>query len=106
MARISARITEELLAAADKARGDIPREVWLRRAIEEKIAREPFVASMMETFADAGETLGVTHETLRRIGVDPDSLGEPEPPPLPARLRVRSSAQAKAGRGPIPKKGK
>ncbi len=33
------RCPDELVAAVDAARGDVPREVWLRRAVEEGLRR-------------------------------------------------------------------
>jgi metal-responsive CopG/Arc/MetJ family transcriptional regulator len=40
MLRINLPIPEELLAAVDQARGDVPRTVWIRRAIEQRLAKE------------------------------------------------------------------
>jgi hypothetical protein len=40
MTNINLPLPEELLAAIDKARGDVPRTVWIRRAIEQRIAKE------------------------------------------------------------------
>ena len=34
MARLSMRCSDELVASVDRARGDVPRERWLRRAVE------------------------------------------------------------------------
>ena len=39
MTRISARIERGLLDSIDAIRGDVPREVWVRRALEERLAR-------------------------------------------------------------------
>ena len=39
LTRLSLRCDENLKRAVDAARVDVPREVWLRRAIEEKLAR-------------------------------------------------------------------
>lgn len=33
-------LPEELLEAIDKLRGDVPRTVWIRRAIEARITKE------------------------------------------------------------------
>lgn len=38
MARLSMRCTDELVERVDDSRGDIPREVWLRRAVEERLS--------------------------------------------------------------------
>lgn len=40
MTNINMPLPEELLAAIDKLRGDVPRTVWIRRAITERIERE------------------------------------------------------------------
>ena len=40
MIRINLPLPTELLAAIDKARGDVPRTVWIRRAIEHRLAAE------------------------------------------------------------------
>jgi hypothetical protein len=40
MKTINLPITEELLEAVDEARGDVPRTVWIRRAIEQRLDRE------------------------------------------------------------------
>jgi hypothetical protein len=37
MERISLPIPAELLQAIDRARGDVPRTVWIRRAIEARL---------------------------------------------------------------------
>jgi metal-responsive CopG/Arc/MetJ family transcriptional regulator len=37
MERISLPISVELLEAVDAARGDVPRTVWIRRAIEARL---------------------------------------------------------------------
>jgi metal-responsive CopG/Arc/MetJ family transcriptional regulator len=41
MKRISLPIPAELLKAVDAARGDVPRTVWIRRAIETRLALQP-----------------------------------------------------------------
>lgn len=40
MQNINLPLPEELLRAIDQARGDVPRTVWIRRAIEQRIAKE------------------------------------------------------------------
>jgi metal-responsive CopG/Arc/MetJ family transcriptional regulator len=40
MNNISLPIPEELLKAVDRARGDVPRTVWIRRAIEQRLSKE------------------------------------------------------------------
>lgn len=40
MININLPIPEELLKALDEARGDVPRTVWIRRAIEQRLAKE------------------------------------------------------------------
>jgi metal-responsive CopG/Arc/MetJ family transcriptional regulator len=40
MNTISLPIPEELLEAIDRARGDVPRTVWIRRAIEQRLKKE------------------------------------------------------------------
>lgn len=40
MTNINLPIPEELLKALDEARGDVPRTVWIRRAIEQRLAKE------------------------------------------------------------------
>jgi hypothetical protein len=40
MTNINLPLSEELLEAIDKARGDVPRTVWIRRAIEARLAKE------------------------------------------------------------------
>ena len=40
MININLPIPEELLNALDEARGDVPRTVWIRRAIEQRLAKE------------------------------------------------------------------
>lgn len=40
MQNINLPIPEELLKALDEARGDVPRTVWIRRAIEQRLAKE------------------------------------------------------------------
>lgn len=40
MTNINLPIPEELLKALDQARGDVPRTVWIRRAIEQRLAKE------------------------------------------------------------------
>lgn len=37
---INLPLTAELLEAIDKARGDVPRTVWIRRAIEQRLEKE------------------------------------------------------------------
>lgn len=37
MEHINLTVPAELLEAIDKARGDVPRTVWIRRAIEQKL---------------------------------------------------------------------
>ena len=39
MPNINLPIPEELLTALDEARGDVPRTVWIRRAIEQRLAK-------------------------------------------------------------------
>ena len=39
MQNINLPISQELLAAVDEARGDIPRTVWIRRAIEHQLEK-------------------------------------------------------------------
>lgn len=41
MTRLSFRCDRMLVEAVDAVRGDVPRERWLRRAIEEKLERGP-----------------------------------------------------------------
>jgi len=40
MEKINLPLPAELLEAVDKARGDVPRTVWIRRAIEQRLADE------------------------------------------------------------------
>jgi hypothetical protein len=40
MTNINLPLPEELLEAIDKLRGDVPRTVWIRRAIEARIKKE------------------------------------------------------------------
>jgi metal-responsive CopG/Arc/MetJ family transcriptional regulator len=40
MERINLPLPAELLAAIDRMRGDVPRTVWIRRAIEQRLASE------------------------------------------------------------------
>lgn len=40
MENINLTIPAELLAAVDEARGDVPRTVWIRRAIEQRLDTE------------------------------------------------------------------
>ena len=40
MLNINLTLPEELLEAIDEARGDVPRTVWIRRAIEQRLAKE------------------------------------------------------------------
>lgn len=40
MENINLPIPKELLDAIDKARGDVPRTVWIRRAIEQRLSKE------------------------------------------------------------------
>jgi metal-responsive CopG/Arc/MetJ family transcriptional regulator len=40
MHRIQLPIAKKLLEAVDQARGDVPRTVWIRRAIEQRLARD------------------------------------------------------------------
>lgn len=48
MTRISFRCSEEFLAAVDSARGDVPRELWVRgvvgRAVEQALSELPLGA--------------------------------------------------------------
>lgn len=37
---INLALPEELLQAVDELRGDVPRTVWIRRAIEARVAKE------------------------------------------------------------------
>ena len=49
MEQIRLPIPAELLEAVDQARGDVPRTVWIRRAIEERLAahhQRGFVAAI------------------------------------------------------------
>lgn len=40
MNNINLPLPEELLKAIDAIRGDVPRTVWIRRAIEQRIAKD------------------------------------------------------------------
>jgi hypothetical protein len=40
MKQINLRLTELTLAAIDELRGDAPRNTWIARAVDEKVARE------------------------------------------------------------------
>lgn len=40
MNNINLPLPEELLKEIDKVRGDVPRTVWIRRAIEQRITQE------------------------------------------------------------------
>jgi len=40
MERINLPLPAELLEAIDRARGDVPRTVWIRRAIEQRLAND------------------------------------------------------------------
>jgi metal-responsive CopG/Arc/MetJ family transcriptional regulator len=40
MTNINLPLPEELLEAVDRARGDVPRVVWIRRAIEQRLEKE------------------------------------------------------------------
>jgi len=40
MNSISLPLSQELLEAIDKARGDVPRTIWIRRAIEQRLSKE------------------------------------------------------------------
>lgn len=40
MSNINLPLSDELQAAVDQARGDVPRVVWIRRAIEARLAAE------------------------------------------------------------------
>lgn len=40
MQSINLPVPEELLKAIDAERGDVPRTVWIRRAIEQRLAKE------------------------------------------------------------------
>ena len=44
MQSINLPIPEELLEAVDQVRGDVPRTVWIRRAIEQRLATGPVTA--------------------------------------------------------------
>ena len=38
--RVELRLSADLLEEIDKARGDVPRSVWIRRAIEERLVAQ------------------------------------------------------------------
>lgn len=40
MKNINLPLPEELLETIDKLRGDVPRTVWIRRAIEQRVKEE------------------------------------------------------------------
>lgn len=40
MEHVNLTISAELLKALDKERGDVPRTVWIRRAIEQRLEQE------------------------------------------------------------------
>lgn len=44
MNNITLPIPEELLEAIDAIRGDVPRTVWIRRAIEQRLSKEATAA--------------------------------------------------------------
>lgn len=92
-----------MVEAVDAARGDVPREVWLRRAVEQALAREEAQRTIVAAVEASQQSVAHTEATLRKVGVDPASIGPPEPPALP---RIRSSAQAKSASKPVPKGGK
>jgi len=75
---ISFRWDEEFVARIDAARGDVPRSVWVRRAVERALS---------------GELVGVKAQVDgRQVVLHPDDV-----------QLVRSSAQAKRDVRPIPK---
>jgi len=41
MKRVNLELSEELLAQIDAERGDVPRNAWIRRAIEQRLAPQP-----------------------------------------------------------------
>lgn len=46
MKEIKVRVPPELLARVDESRGDVPRERWIRRAIESRLDDEAFAATI------------------------------------------------------------
>lgn len=66
---LTVRIPEDLRAVIDEARGDIPRERWVRRACEEKAEREAAVMPNISGHGHEAEKAGkgsATKEALDR----------------------------------------
>jgi len=38
--RLEVRVTPEMLRLIDRARGDVPRSIWIRRALEAALRKE------------------------------------------------------------------
>ena len=62
MARLSFRCEEELVAAVDRLRGDVPRERWLRKVVERALG-EPVRAGQ-----DAERALESTDSVASALG--------------------------------------
>lgn len=94
MARLSFRCDEELVRRVDAERGLIPREAWLRRAVEQALPPR------FPTDDDAPPIVQRVREHWGEPGYDPTAE------PFAPDERVRSSSQAKRGTEPYPKGGK
>lgn len=64
MRQIGCRVSEELFAAIELARGDVPRERWMRRVFEEASAPRPALGATRELYALAAELRGTKGDAL------------------------------------------
>jgi hypothetical protein len=76
-ARMELRLSSDLVKQIDRARGDVPRAVWVRRAVEQALGGEPSGQAVKRS-----ATPGV--EAKKPVGtgatpVSPSSTGRPLP---------------------------
>lgn len=77
---INLRLSPDLLAEIDDARGDVARVVWIRRAIQMRLGRTEENVDHTALLAEQGRVLASRREDLIATGVDPAELVVPLAP--------------------------
>lgn len=57
MTNINLPLSDELFEAVERTRGDVPRTVWIRRAIEDKLAADEHPAGSAERIRELDPAL-------------------------------------------------
>jgi hypothetical protein len=96
-------VPDELLARVDAARGDVPRAVFVRRALEAYLGRG--AVEDVSPAASVAEQAAAPVSSLESRGLRNlhETITDPRLSPFPGV--VRGSSLAKSGVRPIPKKG-